>query len=255
MLAVCAALIAFGFLYIPLDLFSLKAMNWIFGLGYGIFIVLVIGAIGTLPLWPALALIFHLRGRRLFGPWFGGILAFLALGPIGLIIVFLWVIFSGPASEIKFYQAVAFVLCIAASVLLVTRSERPALVRAISGAFLVPPAMLAIWSLSSVPAVVLAANKIAEDKPFCVAFHQWDGAIKRFSDLRGTVLITSSTGYKDTSRWFWHGIMEADGQLYNWSPRYRRFDKIPYTNGFLARPSPRDVCKQVENFWAGVGWY
>jgi hypothetical protein len=154
---------------------------------------------------------------------FGGILAILS-GAL-----------AGTGSDIVLTQGILLVFALTASLLwqayghLGKREVYVALVGmglAASGA---------CWSLATVPAVIIQANQIAGGAPFCIGAHGRTTSIESLWDLRGFSFYTTATGYKDTSRWYFHGVLvvqtKAGRRYFNWSPRSFSFHPVPNFKG------------------------
>ena len=102
----------------------------------------------------------------------------------------------------------------------------------------------ALWSLLTVPVVLVQARTISDGAPYCIAEHAENSPVKALYELRGFSFYTTKTGYKSTSAWYFHGLMIVDypeeQRVYNWSPRRWRFDQIERPDGFI-KPV-RNVC-------------
>ena len=149
----------------------------------------------------------------------------------GTLLAFLFSAFTGPASDIVFAKGILIVLALAASLLWQAygRLTKGAVYVALAGITLA--ALGAFWSLVSVPAAIVQANLAAGGAPFCIGEHGRKASIESLWDLRGFSFYTTDTGYKDTSRWYFHGVLvvqtEAGRRYFNWSPRSFSFDPVP----------------------------
>ncbi|MGB0695738.1 MAG: hypothetical protein ACPGOY_08815 [Rhodospirillaceae bacterium] len=112
------------------------------------------------------------------------------------------------------------------------------------------PGALALWSLSSVPYVVVQANQIVAGRPYCLGAHTGHYPVQSLAELRGFYFYTTVTGYKSSSRWFFHGILlvetEQGLEAYNWSPRAFRFYRISNPDRMLE--SPFQACTPKQDF-------
>lgn len=123
--------------------------------------------------------------------------------------------------------------------------------RWVAGAYI---AGVALCSAGSGVAAAAQASWLSAGQPYCISS---DGArgytqIDSIFDLRGTNLFTERTGYKDTSRWFFHGVLAVqvgDRSIYwNWSKKWTRFYPLDPA-GFsgevesACQPTPRFVTK------------
>ncbi len=96
------------------------------------------------------------------------------------------------------------------------------------------------WSVAVLAAATASATSLAAGRPYCIAA---TGGPKDYSpitsvlQLRGTHNYTELTGYKDTSRWFFNGILiveAADGlEHYAWSYRQWRYVRLPAPNRYI----------------------
>lgn len=102
----------------------------------------------------------------------------------------------------------------------------------------------ALWSLLTVPMILIQAHYIAAGSPHCIAYHLPNSPVETLHELRGFSFYTENTGYKSTSEWFFHGLMIVDHpdglEVYNWSPRRWRFDLISQPDVLIA--PVRHVC-------------
>ncbi len=110
--------------------------------------------------------------------------------------------------------------------------------------------IIALWSLCGVIGVIASATKIAVGLPYCIAAHGQSQPITSLWQLRGVSFYTASTGYKDSSRWFFHGVMVVnEGGLeryYNWSPANMRFDRVKRESLMIRRIY--GACQPRKNF-------
>jgi hypothetical protein len=88
----------------------------------------------------------------------------------------------------------------------------------------------ALWSLLTVPMILIQTRVIAGGSPYCIAQHAENSPIETLHQLRGFSFYTTETGYKSTSEWYFHGLLIVDdadeARIYNWSPRRWRFDLV-----------------------------
>ncbi|WP_170326843.1 hypothetical protein [Ruegeria arenilitoris] len=100
----------------------------------------------------------------------------------------------------------------------------------------------ALWSLLTVPMILIQTRVIAGGSPYCIAEHAENSPIETLHQLRGFSFYTAETGYKSTSEWYFHGLLivddTAEERIYNWSPRRWRFDLVE---------RPDALIKQVTN--------
>ncbi|WP_170430007.1 hypothetical protein [Ruegeria arenilitoris] len=102
----------------------------------------------------------------------------------------------------------------------------------------------ALWSLLTVPMILIQTSVIADGSPNCIAKHAENSPIETLHQLRGFSFYTTETGYKSTSEWHFHGLLIVDDpeeeRIYNWSPRRWRFDLVERPDT-LIKPV-RNVC-------------
>ena len=109
------------------------------------------------------------------------------------------------------------------------------------------PTVIAIWSLGSGAAAASGASLIADGRDYCLA-RQGGPPVRRWAELRGIALYTDRTGYKSTSRWYFHAVLLVDdaggGSSFNWSPRRLRWERLEYPERLIepvrgsCEPSP-----------------
>jgi len=170
----------------------------------------------------------------------------------GLAIALVWIVclplalsailFSGPGdTRLAFHLAALLAANLAALHLLLRRlrgrfRRRPAISIAALGFVTLASAV----SVSHAGAVWGDARRVAEGDPFCLAWHDTKGApVRWIGDLRLSRFYLTKTGFKSTSRWYFHGVMivrRASGDAYyNWSLRHLRFDRVADEASFFAR--------------------
>ncbi|MBO9444399.1 hypothetical protein [Ruegeria sp. R14_0] len=95
---------------------------------------------------------------------------------------------------------------------------------------IIAAAIAALWSLLTVSMILIQSHFIANGSPYCIAHHAQGSPVGAIYELRGFAFYTEATGYKSTSKWYFHGLMIVDHpdkqRIYNWSPRRWRFDLI-----------------------------
>ncbi|WP_282078235.1 hypothetical protein [Epibacterium ulvae] len=108
------------------------------------------------------------------------------------------------------------------------------------------PVVVAVWSISTIAVIAFQANKISGGDPFCLAAHKTNGEITNFAQLRGLSFYAPLRG-KNALQWDFHGllIVETDEGpvVYNWSPRWARFDVIAQPALYLVDPLAACVPK------------
>ena len=168
------------------------------------------------PFWPLLAWVWPRSA-----PWLGLLsgLTLLALLPLAAL--------SGPGAPFCLAYGLA---CLAGTMAQGnSRFRLPAM--ALAGGY-------GLWSLLAFGAVLLQVHQITQGAPWCMARHGMPPA--QMQDLRGAALFTSATGYKDSSQWYFHGVLRTGDQLFIWSPRQLRFAPLPDPARQMA--DPRQAC-------------
>lgn len=101
------------------------------------------------------------------------------------------------------------------------------------------PTLMALWSLATVPAAAISAQRLAAGHPYCIARHGAQGPIQSWTDLRGLSLYTTRTGYKSTSHWYLHAVLIVQEEVIsvkNWSYGAMGFTPLAHP-GRLAEPA------------------
>lgn len=198
----------------------------------GVFSVLA----GIVQLTPAVPLVVAvwpgLRGPR-FPAALAAFLAVMALWT-GAALTLVTSAFAGPGSSLTLLHGSALTLAIWASLALL--SEAPPSARHMHRvwAALALGSLAALWSLAAMAVAQISAVRIAAKNPYCMLRHD------DFSpaDARGFFFFTSASGYKDSASWYFHGLLlveTASGPaVFNWSPRWLRFDPIAQPSVFTA---------------------
>lgn len=235
-LVVGALLIALGFTQVPIIPDNLgRGPIWGDAL---------VWTIALAPLIPALTVLIRLQKSALPPKFFVLALATL-VGAFGVLVSLLNAALSGVGTSLALMHGLSLTIAVVGSILLLSsRTMKIAVVLTI-------PVAVAIWSLASAAAITLQANKISDGRPFCLAPHSPNSDIKSFAQLRGLNFYSTSSGYKSTSRWYFHGILlvEIDGgiEAYNWSPRRFAFHRIGQPQKFIA--TPLTACTPQPDFW------
>lgn len=96
-----------------------------------------------------------------------------------------------------------------------------------------PIVVLAIWSAASGVLAGTQAVTLADRYPYCIATSTRGspyGPLRSLFELRGTNFYTEHTGYKDSSRWYFHAVLivsaEQGRRYWNWSILRLRFEPI-----------------------------
>lgn len=204
----------------------------------------VLGAVQLSALAPfGLALIVTATGVRISSLLAHG-LAWLIL-PVGLLLTVGAAAFSGAGDGIILLQGALLTMALIGVLLGARRGRSAPSGRTLAGSMVLIPAIAAVWSLATVPVVLASAHRVADGAPFCLAGHAHGPApLGSLWDLRWFSFYTTGSGYKETSRWFFHGLLTiqtAEGEkIYNWSPRGMHFDPVDRPDLYLI--DPRGAC-------------
>ena len=237
-LAVGALLIAAGFL--PAPLFP---KGWATG---SLWVDILAGTIVFSPLVPILAVLIRCAMGATFNRVSLSVLAAVA-GVIFAVLSVLNAALSGAGAGLALVHGISLTVVVAGSILLLSAGSAP---RKIGLFALIFPVVVAIWSLGSAVAVAFQADKIANGRAFCLAPHRAHSDVVSFAQLRGLSFYSTSTGYKSTSRWYFHGILLVENandlEAYNWSPRRLAFQRIERPERLIV--SPLNVCTPKSDF-------
>ena len=195
----------------------------------------------VLPLVPlGLALFLFVIPPAPRGNHLHSVLAFLLL-LAGLPVVALNALVSGPGAVIALAQGATLVLGPAAALVLFSRIRRgrPVWRGTATDLWFALSVAAALWSVAAGVAAGWQAASRAAGQPYCLARHTSAAApVTSLADLRGFVFYTTATGYKDSSNWYFHGLLIVDApsgrQVYNWSPQRLRFDLLGHPDRFIA---------------------
>ncbi|MEP4199347.1 MAG: hypothetical protein ABJL99_27285 [Aliishimia sp.] len=234
--AISTLIIALGFTQVPITPENLGR-----GPIWGDVLVWVIA---VAPLLPALAALIRLR---VSAPLPKKVVIALAVltGAFGILVSLLNAALSGVGTGLALMHGLSLTIAVVGSILLLSSQTMKIAV------VLTVPVAVAIWSLASVAAVTLQANNISSGRPFCLAPHSPNSDTQSFAQLRGLTFYSTSSGYKSTSRWYFHGVLlvETEGEIeaYNWSPRRLAFRRIEQPQKFIA--TPLTTCTPQREFW------
>ena len=173
---------------------------------------------------------------------------------IGAGLTFLYATQTGAGSLLATVHGLSLTLAVSASILMLATQNRSKPFKTAPVILLLAPLAVALWSLVSGVAVVWQANRLADNHAFCVAAHDHSAPIRTFAQLRGLSFYTTASGYKSTSRWYFHGLLivktDTGKDYYNWSPRRMKFQQIKHPERF--KISPLNVCRPHTDFWANL---
>ncbi len=245
-LLLAAGLVLLGFLPHPRDWVALNGEEW---RGWSTFSLVAMAQFAALLPF-VLALLIAARGARL--PVLAAeLLAALAF-VLGLLLSLAAALFAGGGSGIVLLKGVLLTMAVVGCLLWTAWDNLSRRDRRLARYALLIPAAVAVWSLICVPVVMAQASRVAQGAPFCMARHEpGPSPVRSLWDLRGFSLHTTLSGYKDTSRWYFHGLLLAETpegeRFFNWSPRRMRFDPIDRPDLFVA--GLRDACTPRDHFW------
>lgn len=143
----------------------------------------------------------------------------------------------GPFTDTQALHGTSLTIAIASSFLIWSgRDGKPQPSRVAKVGILVAT-LIALWSVLTVPMVLVQARLISNGAPYCIAEHAENSPVEALFELRGFSFYTTKIGYKSTSKWYFHGLMIVDNpdeqRVYNWSPRRWRFDLIERPDALL----------------------
>ena len=194
------------------------------------------------PVLPLLVLAFVLMGVRCLPIWLANLFA-----GVSLIAGLFLTLASGVLSlfsTIQVVHGVTLTVAVASSFLIWAGDDKKPKPSSIAKLGIAGSAMAALWSLLTVPSILIQSHTIADGSPYCIAHHWPDTPVEALHELRGFSFYTEETGYKSTSEWYFHGLMIVDypeeQKVYNWSPRRWRFDQVERPDGLIAHV--RNAC-------------
>ncbi|MEM7076378.1 MAG: hypothetical protein AAF484_14895 [Pseudomonadota bacterium] len=221
-----AAIIAFGFIPVPLTDPSLPEATW-----FERFIAI-------LPLMPFAVLALSVVSRRKIPVVLAVVLAlaFLSAGAFATLVL---MALSGGGTELVLLHGTALTLACTTSILLASAVRQTAWSFAF-GVYVIP-VLVGIWSLAMVPFAYSSAIELSANRAYCIGEHSpIERELSSIFGLRGLSFYTTGSGYKIGDTWYFHGLLlvDDDGDLnaYNWSPRGMRFDAVERPGSLIANP-------------------
>lgn len=245
-LFVCSLIIAVGIAPSPLDIIQ---QTWEHGNLPVLLFLLVFVQLSTLtPL--ALGTIRIATSAR-FQPSIASLLSHTVVF-FGMAATLLAAAISGVGSVLMLALGTSYTCAIASSLSLFAMSPHTRMRTLFSMCGLLIATAGSIWSIQTVPSIILQATSLAKTAPFCLGRHtSQHSPVTKFSDLRGFSFYSTGSGYKDSSRWFFHGILIVgtgnNRQYYGWSPRIQEFFKIERERSYII--PLRNSCKPTERFF------
>ncbi|WP_346895334.1 hypothetical protein [uncultured Roseibium sp.] len=246
-----ALLITAGYLQFPILPEGVELLPKDFS-ALGLAIYLAFYATAFAPLIPlAMALLRGLTAFRL--PRGPALLLAISAGVCGLIIALGGALISGTGAKMVLLHGITLTIAVCASIMLAsTWPWEASEFHRQSWRNITLPMAVALWSLVSAGAVFLGTNRIAGDRPFCIALHtNQTEAIRSLAELRGLSFYTNMSGNKSTSEWDFRGLLIVDSvggpEVYNWSPRYMHF--YPVDNPERMITSAMKACVPRKDFW------
>jgi hypothetical protein len=174
--------------------------------------------------------------------------AVVVIGVFGAILSFFFAGFSGAGGHIALLHGMTLTASVSASFLVLCRGEVSSSM--IFPSFLILPALASAWSLFTGVVVAASASAISDGNPYCLASHGERKAVSSLAGLRGFDFYTTRTGYKDTQKWFFNGVLLVqkgdDRAVYNWSAARLRFDYL--STPWLLIDDPSKECLPRRNF-------
>lgn len=168
------------------------------------------------------------------------ILALLFGVAFSLVTALLW----ESAAGIVLVKGLILTLAAGSSILVLSFKTPRGLIRCAALGGLGFAALAAIWSLLTVPAVILHADRLAGDAPFCLAHHRGASRVPSVWDLRG---FSFYTGHEYD---YYDGLLLIDTEdgreVYNWSPSRFRFGRSNSSVRLSGVPESR--CSPIADF-------
>ena len=216
-----------------------------------IWLNLLVWLVAISPLLPLMIALIHAALRAPANKLLSKGLAVL-FGIWGTLISLLFAAFSGTGTSIVLIHGLALTVAMVASLLLLSAPRNSSPLKAKPLLAMIGPTIVAIWSLASLGAIVWQARTLSGNRPYCLAPHTPSASnIQSIAQLRGLAFYSTLSGYKSTSRWYFHGllIVEKDGnrEIYNWSPRRMRFDLVEHPERLVVPPT--NACTPQEGFF------
>ncbi|MEO1159577.1 MAG: hypothetical protein AAFW74_03845 [Pseudomonadota bacterium] len=249
LLLTAGGIILAGSAHTPVDMYDLATQLGFKNTGFHILLIMLFVCAVLAAYVPfALGLVHFLTGKVFsLGLGFSLVVATFVFGGI---LTLLSTAFSGPGFGITLLHGCALISGVAGAILWITAKRPAGWITVPARALVAVSVLAACWSLASIPAALTQAGMIADDRPFCLA-HHGSGPVTSIADLRGFRFYTDKTGYKSTSRWYFHGTMTVrgpEGDLhYNWSPRRFRFELIESPQLMHARVN-NDCDPEADNW-------
>lgn len=171
---------------------------------------------------------------------------------IGFMLTLLSAAFSGAGAKFVLVHGSLVTLIVTTSVAHLVATPHRGLIGIFSNVSMFLATFAATWSIISMFMVIINVEKTANQRPFCIAHHSSHATpVKSIAELRGFSFYTVSTGYKDSSKWYFHGVMvvanEDGDQYYNWSPSSSKFDERKRQHLLIVRIE--NSCTPKQNFW------
>lgn len=218
------------------------------GTDSGLLLRSILTLIVLAPVFPVLAaLILRLTDRRLARPV--ALVSAAVTGIVGAFLSFIAMAFSSAGELITLIHGVTLTLALVVSILLLGPAASEA-GRVVIQRMFYAPVIVSVWSIAAAFVVVASATLIAAGNPFCLAVHGDRKPVASLADLRGLSFITTRSGYKDSSRWYFHGVLlvaEPTGTtVRNWSPRRLSFSQVAEPGILLDDPSKE--CEPTRQF-------
>jgi hypothetical protein len=169
------------------------------------------------------------------------------------VVLLVAIAFSGPGFfHILIDYGVLFCcyLLVLRTVWLFMKKRSSALISVFNNFLLIVISLASFWSLGVAALVSYQSVKIANDKPYCLAIAAKE--ITSLWQLRGADFYTTATGYKDSSRWYFHGLLKTYAGEWNWSSRLLRFESLYASTSGDQDIDPDGVCQPKKHFINGL---
>jgi hypothetical protein len=192
-------------------------------------VAIVIWCVKLAPIFPIITAIILLTPLRLMK---GFALLFAAITFLfGLFLSLLSAALSGAGGAVAFMHGATLTLAASASFLALCRGDMNSSMGRSAIVLMTIPAIAATWSLAAGGMLIASARAMSSDKPYCIALHGDRKSVSSLANLRGLSFYTTRSGYKDSSGWFFHGVLivqdDVGKSVYNWSAKMLRFELLP----------------------------
>lgn len=183
------------------------------------------------PILPLAIVVIRVLLPRPLPPALGRTLAIFTL-PLGLVVTLIAIHLFDPGWNITMIKGLLLSAAAASAMLVLSLGRLSKAWTRTAFAGLIVAALGAVWSLASIPAVILQASHIAENRPFCLKHHaRYSTKTASLWDLRGftfySMVLLAGSGTNRYEPPLYHGLLVVvvgdTLRPYYWSPARFRF--------------------------------